>query len=93
MASSQDRPPHGAHRVVTIVRGGDAGGTAAAGRAATVRRVEPATSASPAASAPPAPGGGQGSGATFNGVPVSAAKHCCGKGCKHCRIYWGLRKL
>lgn len=22
------------------------------------------------------------------GVPVSAVQHCCGRGCKHCRIYW-----
>jgi len=34
-----------------------------------------------------------GSGGQFNGVPSSAAQHCCGKGCRHCRIYWGLRKL
>jgi hypothetical protein len=25
---------------------------------------------------------------TVYGVPVSAVKHCCGRGCKHCRIYW-----
>lgn len=22
------------------------------------------------------------------GVPISAVQHCCGRGCKHCRIYW-----
>jgi hypothetical protein len=25
---------------------------------------------------------------TIYGVPVSAVQHCCGRGCKHCRIYW-----
>jgi hypothetical protein len=25
---------------------------------------------------------------TVYGVPVSAVQHCCGRGCKHCRIYW-----
>jgi hypothetical protein len=22
------------------------------------------------------------------GVPISAIQHCCGRGCKHCKIYW-----
>lgn len=26
------------------------------------------------------------------GVPVSASQHCCGRGCKHCRIYWHGKK-
>ncbi|WP_342132927.1 hypothetical protein [Hydrogenophaga sp. OTU3427] len=26
------------------------------------------------------------------GVPVSAIQHCCGRGCKHCRIYWHGKK-
>lgn len=25
---------------------------------------------------------------TIDGVPISASQHCCGRGCKHCRIYW-----
>jgi hypothetical protein len=25
---------------------------------------------------------------TIYGVPVSAVQHCCGRGCKHCQIYW-----
>lgn len=26
------------------------------------------------------------------GVPISAVQHCCGRGCKHCRIYWHRMK-
>jgi len=26
------------------------------------------------------------------GVPVSAVQHCCGRGCKHCQIYWHRMK-
>lgn len=49
--------------------------------------------ARPLNAAPPAPAPRRDAPeATFNGVPVSAAQHCCGKACKHCRIYWGLRK-
>lgn len=29
-----------------------------------------------------------GASGTINGVPSSAAQHCCGRACKHCRIYW-----
>ena len=29
-----------------------------------------------------------GQGKLINGVPASAAIHCCGRGCAHCRIYW-----
>lgn len=29
---------------------------------------------------------------TIYGVPVSAVQHCCGRGCKHCRIYWHRAK-
>jgi hypothetical protein len=29
---------------------------------------------------------------TIYGVPVSAVQHCCGRGCKHCRIYWHRMK-
>lgn len=35
------------------------------------------------------PGAGQDS---IYGVPVSAIQHCCGRGCKHCRIYWHGKK-
>lgn len=31
---------------------------------------------------------GVGTGKMINGVPASAAMHCCGRGCAHCRIYW-----
>jgi hypothetical protein len=33
-----------------------------------------------------------GSDSTIYGVPVSAVQHCCGRGCKHCRIYWHRMK-
>lgn len=33
-----------------------------------------------------------GSEASIYGVPVSAIQHCCGRGCKHCRIYWHGKK-
>jgi hypothetical protein len=26
-------------------------------------------------------------------VPIAAAQHCCGRGCKHCQIYWRRMKL
>lgn len=29
---------------------------------------------------------------TIYGVPVSAVQHCCGRGCKHCQIYWHRMK-
>jgi len=25
---------------------------------------------------------------TLNGIPVTAMQYCCGRGCKHCRVYW-----
>lgn len=25
---------------------------------------------------------------TMNGIPVTAMQYCCGRGCKHCRVYW-----
>jgi hypothetical protein len=25
---------------------------------------------------------------TIYGIPASAIQSCCGRGCKHCRIYW-----
>jgi hypothetical protein len=36
----------------------------------------------------PAPASNTGADTTIYGVPVSAVQHCCGRGCKHCRIYW-----
>ena len=32
------------------------------------------------------------SAASIYGVPVSAVQHCCGRGCKHCQIYWHRMK-
>jgi hypothetical protein len=32
-------------------------------------------------------------GQSIYGVPVSAIQHCCGRGCKHCRIYWNRLKF
>jgi hypothetical protein len=26
------------------------------------------------------------------GVPASAVQHCCGRGCRHCRIFWHGKK-
>lgn len=26
------------------------------------------------------------------GIPISAVQHCCGRGCKHCRVYWNKRE-
>lgn len=37
-------------------------------------------------------GTSDGSKETIYGVPVSAVQHCCGRGCKHCRIYWHRMK-
>ncbi|MDR7095338.1 hypothetical protein [Hydrogenophaga laconesensis] len=43
--------------------------------------------APPTPTAPPT-AGGDGTVRLINGVPASAAVHCCGRGCAHCRIYW-----
>jgi hypothetical protein len=45
------------------------------------RASAPATALAPAATS-------DGQGKLINGVPASAAIHCCGRGCAHCRIYW-----
>ncbi len=29
---------------------------------------------------------------TVYGVPVTAVQSCCGRGCKHCRVYWHRMK-
>jgi len=34
-----------------------------------------------------------GAGDSIYGVPTSAVQHCCGRGCKHCRIYWNRGKV
>ena len=26
------------------------------------------------------------------GIPVSAVQNCCGRGCKHCRVFWHRTK-
>jgi len=32
-------------------------------------------------------------GESIYGIPISAIQHCCGKGCKHCRVYWNRKKI
>lgn len=27
------------------------------------------------------------------GIPASAVQYCCGRGCKHCRVYWSNKKV
>lgn len=67
-------------RVVTLVRG----------EALRDERNDPLPAPARTVSTPPsAPGGSQ---ASIYGVPVSAIQHCCGRGCKHCRIYWHGKK-
>lgn len=61
-------------RVLTLVRGPEASKSPA-----PVRTLAAQTMAPPA-EAP--------SGALVYGVPVTAIQHCCGRGCKHCRIHW-----
>ncbi len=49
----------------------------------------PARASAPAPAPTPSPARGAGSTPRLiNGVPASAAVHCCGRGCAHCRIYW-----
>jgi hypothetical protein len=35
---------------------------------------------------------GRKDGESIYGVPISAIQSCCGRGCKHCRIYWNRLK-
>lgn len=65
-------------RVVTVLRGAEL--RAAASTPAAAAPVRP-THLPQAASA-------AGEGDTVYGVPASAVQHCCGRGCRHCRIYW-----
>jgi hypothetical protein len=68
-------------KVMTVLRGAALTGPAASANTTSVLRGPgPLASASAAAA-----GDTQ---ETVYGVPVSAIKHCCGRGCKHCRIYW-----
>jgi hypothetical protein len=32
-------------------------------------------------------------GESVYGIPVSAVQYCCGRGCKHCRVYWNNKKV
>jgi len=51
------------------------------GLSAAAIRLSPSGSGRPASPS-------AGSSETIYGVPVSAVQHCCGRGCKHCKIYW-----
>lgn len=51
------------------------------GMSAVTMRAAPSDSVRPASSS-------TGSSETIYGVPASAVQHCCGRGCKHCKIYW-----
>lgn len=57
------------------------------------------TAAAPSSSVPgkssgvvPKTDGSGNSAMSIYGVPVSAVQHCCGRGCKHCLIYWHRMK-
>ena len=64
-------------RVVTVLRGAQL--RAAAGTPAATAPVVPTHVPRPTSA---------GEGDTVYGVPASAVQHCCGRGCRHCRIYW-----
>jgi hypothetical protein len=64
-------------RVLTLLRG-------EARRAALPAGPGPGPLPAP----PAAPAASSGAADTIYGVPVSAVQSCCGRGCKHCRIYW-----
>jgi hypothetical protein len=61
-----------APRVLTVLRG--------------AQRADAPAAAPPPAPAP-APSAGDATQSIY-GVPASAVQHCCGRGCRHCRIYW-----
>jgi hypothetical protein len=72
---------------------------AGAGKVTTLRGAALAVASAPAASAdwkfaPRNETGRSGLAPTSEGktsiygVPISAVQHCCGRGCKHCQIYW-----
>jgi hypothetical protein len=65
-------------KVVTVLRGDARRSSGEPLSPLRVERPEHATTTDPA----------PGAGTTIYGVPASAVQHCCGRGCKHCRIYW-----
>lgn len=72
-------------RVVRLVRG----------EALRDVRGEPLQTRTPAIPTSAGVGAGDtqcGNQVSMYGVPVSAVQHCCGRGCKHCRIYWHGKK-
>jgi hypothetical protein len=73
---NQSTPPPG--KLVTLLRGDALRDARATGQASDSARSAPAHDT----------GTGAGTGNSVYGVPVSAVQHCCGRGCKHCRIYW-----
>lgn len=78
-------------RVVTLLRGDalrDVRGTSGTPTPAAVagNRVGSAGTGLPQIKSP------SNSDTSIYGVPVSAVQHCCGRGCKHCRIYWHRMK-
>jgi hypothetical protein len=75
-----ERIPPG--QVVRVVRQGD---PAAMGAPAAPAVIVPVVIAAPAPSPAPA-------GESPYGVPASAVQYCCGRGCRHCRIYWNRMK-
>lgn len=70
-------PSHAfAGQVVTLVRGAAQEPPLGAARAVQLSESSASTRDGP------------GQRNSIYGVPVSAVQHCCGRGCKHCRIYW-----
>jgi hypothetical protein len=68
--------------VVTVVRPSMGGApTPASAPAVTVTPPPPAPAQEPARDAD-----------SPYGIPASAVQHCCGRGCRHCRIYWNRMK-
>lgn len=81
---SSSTPPR--PRVVTVLRGEER------------RRAEEqgGGTGSRALASPPAPSPSSDAHSTaaetVYGVPVTAVQACCGRGCKHCRVYWHRMK-
>lgn len=71
-------------KVLTVVRGDALRPGSAPLQVAVADPSVRRTTASPLQ----APEGRDASMNSIYGVPVSAVQHCCGRGCKHCRIYW-----
>jgi hypothetical protein len=79
-------PTGGYGKVVTVLRGDvlrDARGTVSA---PTQSGFGTSSGDSPKTSS------ASNSATSIYGVPVSAVQHCCGRGCKHCPIYWHRMK-